>query len=97
VTHLVCIAHPFHPKTGQSFRCVGERYNRYGKRLLLQGDEQTVCSVPRQWTDLAVADPEIVLGGGRALFRLVDLVELDRLVSRLVRGAPCPGVSAEDL
>ena len=71
--------------------CVGERYNRYGKRLVLQVDEQTVCSVPPQWTDLAAADPEIVLGGGRALFRLVDLMELDRLVSRLARGALCPG------
>ncbi|MFS8084569.1 MAG: DUF5372 family protein [Acidobacteriota bacterium] len=84
-THLVRVTHPFHPLSGQSLRCVGERYNRSGKRLLLQVDEQTVCSVPPQWTDLAAADPEIVLGGGRALFRLVDLVELDRLVSRLAR------------
>jgi hypothetical protein len=66
---------------------VGERYNRYGKRLLLQVDEQTVCSVPPQWTDLVADDPEIVLGGGRALFRLADLMELERLVSRLARRA----------
>ena len=66
--------------------CVGERYNRYGKRLLLQVDEQVVCSVPPQWTDLAAVDPEIVLGGGRALFRFADLMELERLLSRLARG-----------
>jgi uncharacterized protein DUF5372 len=70
---------------------VGERYNRYGKRLLLQVDAQTVCSVPPQWTDLAAADPEIVLGGGRALFRLADLMELERLVARVARGAAPQG------
>lgn len=65
--------------------CVGERYNRYGKRLLLQVDKHTVCSVPPQWTDVIAADPEIALGGGRALFRVSDLVELERLVSRLAK------------
>ena len=62
------ITHPFHPLSGQQLACVGERYNRYGKRLLLRIDEASVCSVPPQWTDLALADPEIVLGQGRALF-----------------------------
>ncbi|MBU1638624.1 Y4bD/Y4pK family protein, partial [bacterium] len=33
-THLVCVTHPFHPLSGQRFVCVGERYNRYGTRLL---------------------------------------------------------------
>jgi len=64
---------------------VGERYNRYGVRLLLQVDDETVCSVPRQWTDLVAPDPEVVIGEGRALFRVADLVELARLVDRLGR------------
>ena len=63
--------------------CLGERYNRYGRRLLLQVDDERVCSVPRQWTDLVVPDPEVVLGKERALFRVADLVELARLVARL--------------
>jgi hypothetical protein len=62
---------------------VGERYNRYGMRLLLRVDDGSVCSVPPQWTDLVAPDPEIVLGGQRALFRVVDLLELARLVDRL--------------
>jgi hypothetical protein len=62
---------------------VGERYNRYGRRLLLRLDEAVVCSVPPQWTDLATPDPEIVLGEGRALFRVADLVELARLVEQI--------------
>ncbi|HEU0201792.1 MAG TPA: DUF5372 family protein, partial [Burkholderiaceae bacterium] len=70
-----------------------ERYNRYGKRLLLQADAETVCSVPPQWTDLVAPDPETVMGAGRALFRVADLVELARLVARLSRRHR-PGIAA---
>jgi Family of unknown function (DUF5372) len=62
---------------------VGERYNPYGKRLLLQAGDATICSVPPQWTDEVAPDPEIVLGQHRALFRLADLLELTRLVDQL--------------
>jgi hypothetical protein len=64
---------------------VGERYNRYGVRLLLLIDDKCVCSVPPQWTDIVAPDPEIVMGEHRALFRVVDLLELARLVDRLSR------------
>ena len=84
-THLVTVTHPFHPLSGQSFVCIGERYNRYGKRLLLQVDEKTVRSVPPQWTDLFTPDPESVMGEKPGYFRLADLVELARLVARLCR------------
>jgi len=68
---------------------VGERYNRYGKRLLLQVDAETVCSVPPQWTDLVAPDPEIVMGEERSLFRVADLMELARLVASCrKRGSP---------
>ena len=87
-TRLVRVTHPFHPLSGQQCTCVGERYNRYGRRLLLQIDDQTVSSVPPQWTDLVAQDPEIVMGKQRALFRVADLVELARLVERLGRRDP---------
>jgi hypothetical protein len=64
---------------------VGERYTRYGRRLLLQVDEATVCAVPPQWTDLVAPDPEVVIGAQRALFRVADLLELARLVEQLGR------------
>ena len=82
---LVRITHPFHPFSGRQLSCVGERYNRYGMRLLLQIDNHSVCSVPPQWTDVVAPDPEIVLGEQRALFRVVDLLDLTRLVDRLRR------------
>jgi hypothetical protein len=80
---LVRVTHPFHPLSSKELACVGERYNRYGRRLLLRVDEVTVCSVPPPWTDLVAPDPEIALGKHRALFRVVDLLELARLVDQL--------------
>jgi hypothetical protein len=80
---LVRITHPFHPLSGKELACVGERYNRHGRRVLLRVDDVTVCSVPPQWTDLAAPDPEILIGGYRALFRVADLLELERLVDKL--------------
>jgi hypothetical protein len=50
---------------------------------LLQVADDTVLAVPRQWTDLVAPDPEIVIGGGRALFRVRDLLELLELVDHL--------------
>ena len=82
---LVRVTHPFHPLSGKQFVCVGERYNVHGKRLLLQVDEMTICSVLPQWTDLAVPDPEIIIGKHRALFRLADLLDLARLVEQLAK------------
>jgi hypothetical protein len=82
---LVRITHPFHPLSGKQLTCVGERCNPYGRRLLLQVDDVTICSVPQQWTDLVAPDPEIILGEHRALFRVADLLDLMRLVDQLAR------------
>lgn len=80
---LVRVTHPFHPFAGWQLVCVGERHNRSGKRLLLRIDDSTICSVPPQWTDAAAPDPEVVIGQGRSLLRVVDLVGLARLVEQL--------------
>ena len=48
------------------------------------GNVRNVCSVPRQWTDVVAPDPEVVLGKGRAMLRMTDLLGLADLVSRLV-------------
>jgi len=82
----VRITHPFHPLSGKQLACVGERYNLYGRRLLLEVDDGTICSVPERWTDLVAPDPEIVLGKHCGLFRVTDLLQLARLVDQLSRG-----------
>jgi hypothetical protein len=87
----VRITHPFHPFGGRQLVYVGERYNRSGKRLLLRADDGTVCSVPPQWTDAVAPDPEVGMGQERALFRVVDLLELAVLVMRLCQGRACEG------
>jgi hypothetical protein len=79
------VTHPFHPLCGRQLPCVGDRNNRYGMTLLLKVDDRAICAVPPQWTDVVVPDPEIVLGGQRALFRVADLLELAYLVDRLSR------------
>jgi hypothetical protein len=89
----VRITHPFHPLGGRQLVCVGERYNRSGKRLLLQVDDGTVCSVPPQWTDAVTPDLEVVMGQGRALFRVADLLELAVLVTRMCQGSACEGLA----
>jgi len=80
----VRVTHPFHPLSGRQLVCVGERYNRYGIRLLLRVEGDRICSVPQPWTDVAAPDPEIVISKGRALLRVADLLELADLVSGLV-------------
>ncbi|MGV1861611.1 DUF5372 family protein [Rhizobium rhizogenes] len=82
-TQLVRVTHPFHPLFPRQLPCVGKRYNRHGERLLLQTEDATVWSVPPQWTDLVSLDPEVVMGNGRSLLRVVDLMELATLVKRL--------------
>jgi hypothetical protein len=79
----VRVTHPFRPLSGQRLQYVGARYNRYGKRLLLRADDATVWSIPSQWTDIVAPDPEVVMGRGRSLVRVVDLLELASLVKHL--------------
>lgn len=80
------VTHPHHPLSGRQLVCVGERYNRYGTRLLLRVEDDSVCSVPRQWTDVVAPDPEVVIGRGRSALRVADLLELADLVARIRQG-----------
>jgi hypothetical protein len=80
---LVRVTHPFHPLFARQLPCVGRRYNRHGERLLLQSDDARIWPVPPHWTDLVSQDPEIVMGQGRMLLRVADLLELCALVQHL--------------
>ena len=77
------VTHPFHPLFAQRLLCVGRRFNRHGECLLLEADDATVWSVPPRWTDLVSEDPDVVMGGERALLRFADVMELADLVGRL--------------
>ena len=64
----------------------GKDDNRSGKRLLLRADDRTVWAVPPLWTDSVPPDPEVVIGQGRTLLGVVDLLALASLVTRLSQG-----------
>ena len=82
------VTHPFHPLSGRQLVRVGERYYRYGTRILLQVGDGVVRAVPRQWTDLVAPDPEMVIGQGHAVLRIGDLLELAGLVAHLRERRP---------
>ncbi len=52
--------------------------------MLLRVDDDHLLAMPRQWTDVSVADPERILSAGRAPFLTADLIGLAGLVARLV-------------
>ncbi|MEM5461124.1 DUF5372 family protein [Paraburkholderia phytofirmans] len=72
---LVRIIHPFHPLGGRQLVCVGERYNRSDKRLLLRIDDKSFCSVLPKWTDMSEPDPEVTMGQERALFAVKEYLQ----------------------
>lgn len=77
------VTHPFHPYSGQRGGFVGKRANRAGVRLLLRFDDGRICAVPSQWTDAVPPDPEVIMGAGRALCTVTNLLELACFVATL--------------
>ena len=48
-----------------------------------EAGEERVRSLPASWTDVEGADPFLALAGGRALFRVDDLLALRAMVREL--------------
>ena len=49
-------------------------------RLYFEDHDGRPASIPKHFTDLGPIDPVIVMGGGRSLFRIGDLLELCSLI-----------------
>jgi hypothetical protein len=77
------ITHPFHPCAGHEFDVVAWRHNWSEDRVYFSDDEKKLRSVPSQWTSLVCEDPAVVVGAGRAHFRLAELLELASLLREL--------------
>lgn len=77
---FVRVTHPFHPLCGGRYLLSGFRYNRYGRRVLLKIEEGIYRTIPPQWTDLSLPDPEVVISAGRSFFRVTDLIDLARMI-----------------
>ena len=74
------MTHPFHPLAGRDFEFVACRQNWGEDRVHLHDETGQLFSLPAGWTDVAPADPFVVVAAGRAAFRAGDLAELAGLV-----------------
>ena len=83
------MVHPFHPWFGRDLEFVKRRRNWRADRVYVFGDAGELVSLPAEWTDLAPADPFVVVAAGRAPFRTADLLKLADEVARLRSGAAC--------
>lgn len=83
MTGTVRITHPFHPQCGQEIEVVARRPQWGEDRAFHRLADGSISSVPACWTSLVPEDAIVALTRGRAPFRVADLIELTRLVSRL--------------
>ena len=81
------MVHPFHPWFGRNLEFVKRRRNWRADRVYVFSDAGELVSLPAEWTDVAPADPFVVVAAGRAPFRTADLLKLADEVARLRSGA----------
>jgi hypothetical protein len=83
VTGPVRVTHPFHPRFGQELEVAFRRRNWGDDRVFYRDGQGHLASLPAGWTSVVPEDPVVVMAGGRAHFRITDLLELAALVARL--------------
>ena len=62
------MTHPFHPLSGRDFEFVAHRQNWGEDRVHLHDENGQLFSLPAGWTDVAAADPFVVIAAGRCPF-----------------------------
>jgi Family of unknown function (DUF5372) len=77
------VTHRFHPLYGRDFELVAYRQNWGEDRVHLHDEDGQLFSLPAGWTDVAAADPFVVVAAGRCPFTTAGLVVLADLVGRL--------------
>ncbi|MDK1022180.1 MAG: DUF5372 family protein, partial [Candidatus Hydrogenedentes bacterium] len=77
------VTHPFHPLRGEQFEVLKYRQPWGEDRVYFYNREGRSMSLPASWTDLSAPDPFVVISSGRSCFRLIDLIELRRLLTWL--------------
>lgn len=75
------MTHPFHPLRGRRFELLASKQAWGEQRVYFYGDEDCLVAMPAAWTDAMALDPFVALAGGRAYFRMEDLLRLVELVS----------------
>ncbi len=77
------MTHPFHPLCGQDFEFVPYRQTWGEDRVHLHDENVQLFSLPAGWTDVAAADPFVVIAAGRCPFTTDGLLALADLADRL--------------
>jgi hypothetical protein len=78
----VRVTHPFHPLVGRDFEIIVHRQNWGEDRVHLHDENGELFSLPAGWTDVAPADPFVVVAGGRCPFTTEGLLALAGLIDR---------------
>jgi Family of unknown function (DUF5372) len=79
------VTHPFHPWSGREFAFVAVQQTWKQDRAYFFGDDGTMRSLPRAWTDAAEPDVFVALAAGRSAFRPEDLLALAEVLDGLSR------------
>lgn len=77
------VTHRFHPLFGRDFEFVEQRQNWGEDRIYLHDERGELFSLPAGWTDMAPADPFVVVSGGRCPFTVNGLLAVAELIDRL--------------
>ena len=77
------MTHPFHPLSGRDFEFVEYRQNWGEDRVHLHDENGQLFSLPAAWTDVAAADPFVVVAAGRCPFSTGGLLAAADLIGRL--------------
>ena len=76
------VTHQFHPLFGRDFEIVVHRQNWGEDRVHFHDQNGDLFSLPARWTDVAPADPFVVVADGRCPFTTEGLLALADLIDR---------------
>ena len=85
------MTHRFHPLSGRDFEFVGHRQNWGEDRVHLRDEDGELFSLPAGWTDVAPADPFVVVADGRCPFTIEGLLAVADVIGQLRSLSPSDG------
>jgi hypothetical protein len=92
----VRVTHRFHPLSGLDFEFVVHRRNWGEDRVYCRDAGGELFSLPAAWTDVAPADPFVVIAAGRCPFTAEGLLAVADLIDRL-RSDPGSGTAVKQI
>jgi hypothetical protein len=82
------ITHPFHPLSGKSYHLLAYKHTWGEDRVYYHDEDGKLSQVPVSYTNAIEPDPYVVVNAGQSAFRVLDLLELCRLIDK-ISSPPC--------